>query len=157
MSDLRGIASRPLAVDDAGELLTLQRAAYVSEALIYGDPALPALTQTFEEMLREFEHLQASGLFLGPRLVAAARHRLDGTTVHIQRIVVVPDLQGRGLGSAVLALAERATTAERAEAMTGTLSRRNLRFLRLHGYGEVRRARMRPTVEAVVLAKDLSS
>lgn len=42
---------RLLAADvaDAGELLTLQRAAYVSEARIYGGPELPPLVQSLDE------------------------------------------------------------------------------------------------------------
>lgn len=35
---------------DAGELLTLQRAAFVTEAQVYGDPRLPALTETLDEL-----------------------------------------------------------------------------------------------------------
>ena len=37
----------------AGEVLTVQRAAFVAEALIYGDPDMAPLTQTLEEV--EFE------------------------------------------------------------------------------------------------------
>lgn len=40
-------------IADAGELLTLQRAAYVTEALLYGDPELPALTQSLAELVDE--------------------------------------------------------------------------------------------------------
>ena len=43
----------PLRAVDAGELLTLQRAAYVSEARIYGDPELPPLVQTLDELIVE--------------------------------------------------------------------------------------------------------
>ena len=34
-------------VADAGEVLTLQRAAYVSEAQLHGDPFLPPLVESF--------------------------------------------------------------------------------------------------------------
>ena len=39
---------RPISPDDAGEVLTIQRAAFASEALIYGDPDMPPLTQALE-------------------------------------------------------------------------------------------------------------
>ena len=42
-----------LGVDDAGELLTLQRAAYVTEAQTHDDPGLPPLRQTLEELRSE--------------------------------------------------------------------------------------------------------
>jgi hypothetical protein len=41
---------RSVTVDDAGELLTLRRAAFVTEAQQYGDPHIPPLTQTLEEL-----------------------------------------------------------------------------------------------------------
>ena len=40
-------------VVDAGELLTLQRAAYVTEALVYGTIDLPPLTQTLDDLRAE--------------------------------------------------------------------------------------------------------
>ena len=39
-----------LGPDDAGELLTLQRAAYVTEAQDHHDAFLPPLTETLQEM-----------------------------------------------------------------------------------------------------------
>ena len=42
-----------LGPDAAGELLTLQRAAYVGESLIY-DQFLPPLTETLEEVARRW-------------------------------------------------------------------------------------------------------
>ena len=41
---------RSVTLDDAGELLTLRRAAFVTEAQQYGDPHIPPLTQTLEEL-----------------------------------------------------------------------------------------------------------
>jgi hypothetical protein len=42
-----------LDADDAGELLTLQRAAYVTEAQAHNDLALPPLTQSLAELRAE--------------------------------------------------------------------------------------------------------
>ncbi len=41
---------RPLGVDDAGELLTIQRAAYVGESMVY-DQFLPPLRETLEQVV----------------------------------------------------------------------------------------------------------
>jgi hypothetical protein len=40
---------------DVGEILTLQRAAYVSEAQLYDDAHLPALVQSFDDLAVELE------------------------------------------------------------------------------------------------------
>jgi hypothetical protein len=45
-----GIEPLRLRTDDAGEVLTLQRAAYVTEAQAHRDLLLPPLMQTFAEL-----------------------------------------------------------------------------------------------------------
>ena len=45
-----GVRIAPATAEDAGELLTLQRAAYVTEAQVYDDLRLPALVQTLDEL-----------------------------------------------------------------------------------------------------------
>ena len=45
----------PLPSSAAGELLTLQRAAYATEAQLYGDPNLPALVQSLDELRDELD------------------------------------------------------------------------------------------------------
>lgn len=39
---------RPALIGDAGEILTVQRAAFVAEAQSHGDPWLPPLTETLD-------------------------------------------------------------------------------------------------------------
>jgi hypothetical protein len=61
-----------LGVQDAGELLTLQRAAYVVEAQAHDDPRLPPLTETLAEVRAEIERhagpqVRALTLFTGDR------------------------------------------------------------------------------------------
>ena len=73
----------PLGHDDAGEVLTLQRAAYVAEARAHGDFDLPPLTQSLAELLAELASpdVAAFGVRDGGRWVAAVRLRRAGQTV----------------------------------------------------------------------------
>jgi len=136
------IAITAATAEDAGELLTLQRAAYVSEAQIYGDPHLPPLTETLDELRAA---LRGGSVALtaraGTRLVAAVRARADGATCHIGRLAVAPDLQGRGIGSRLLAEVERryADRVARFELFTGDRSEANLRLYGRRGYVEFAR------------------
>ena len=41
-------------IEDAEEILELQKLAYQSEAVIYNDWSIPPLTETFEEIRAEF-------------------------------------------------------------------------------------------------------
>ncbi len=150
MVEIRGIS-----VADAGEVLTLQRAAYATEAQIYGDPFLPALTQTLEELRIE---LHGGGGFVivdGVRIVAAVRTARHGDDVHIGRLTVAPDMQARGLGSLLLREVEATTDATYAELFTGHLSTANIRLYERLGYVESRRELLREGVELVYLRKHL--
>lgn len=141
----------------AGELLTLQRAAYVDQARLYGDADLPPLTQTLPELRAELDAVSALGAVVGGRLVGAVRtHAVDGV-LHIGRLVVAPDWQGRGVGSSLLRAAEAARPpgVRSAALFTGHLSRDDLRLYARHGYVEQRREQVRPGLALVHLGKPL--
>lgn len=146
---------RSITLDDSGEVLTLQRAAYATEAQIYADPLLPALTQTLDDLRSELQ--RGSGLVatLDGRVVAAVRWTLDDDTIRIGRLVVAPDQQGRGLGTTLLRAAEGRTDATTAELFTGHLSTANLRLYLREGYVESRREPLRDGVDLVYLSKRL--
>ncbi|WP_322410987.1 GNAT family N-acetyltransferase [Microbacterium invictum] len=139
MSDL---IIRDIHPSDAGEVLTLQRAAFVSEALIYGSVEMPPFTQTLDEVAHELAENLGCVALLGHRMVGAARARVDDGLLLIGRISVAPDVQGEGVGSRLLdALEERgrAEGATQAELFTGSLSEANLRLYERQGYQETQR------------------
>jgi ribosomal protein S18 acetylase RimI-like enzyme len=125
---------------DAGELLTVQRAAYLVEAQRYDDPHLPPLT----ESLAEVRAAIADGTVV---LVARAGHRLVGSvrgtaadgTGYVGRLSVAPDLHGNGVGRRLLAAVETALKPRvtRFELFTGAGSDANLRLYRTNGYTEI--------------------
>lgn len=80
---------------------------------------------------------------LGPRLVGAFRYRVDGTRCDIGRLMVVPDLAGRGIGTAMLrAIEDAAAPSASSFAMfTGARSTRNIRTYGRAGYAVTRRER----------------
>ncbi|WP_298446230.1 GNAT family N-acetyltransferase [Gordonia sp. (in: high G+C Gram-positive bacteria)] len=132
-----------MTASDAGEVLTLQRAAYVSEAIAHDDLALPPLVQTLDDLRAELadENVIGLGIRRGGRLVAAVRLRIRGRLAELGRLTVVPDLQGGGLGSRLLATIddELPPGVDRVELFTGERSAANLRLYRRMGYVEDRR------------------
>lgn len=146
----------PLPPSAAGELLTLQRAAYVAEAQAYGDPFLPALTQTLGELVTELAAARCTGAWAGSRLVGSVRTRESEGSLHIGRLVVAPDQQRNGIGSLLLRAAETATELGRATLFTGHLSEGNLRLYRRQGYVETHREDVRPGLQLVHLTKELA-
>ncbi len=139
--------------------MTLQRAAFVTEAQLSDEPHLPPLVESLAEITAELADpvLLALGLRAGTRLVAAVRLRpADNGVVELGRLCVAPDLQGQGLGSRLLRESEEALPeAREIRLFTGSLSAANLRLYERHGY---RRTHIQPLGrhELVHLAKDLS-
>ena len=151
---------RDIRIEDAGEVLTLQRAAFVQEALIYGTPDMPPLTQTLDELVHELHENLGLVALVGPRMVGAVRARLDGSLMLIGRLAIAPDRQGDGIGSRLLGAVEergRRAGANEAELFTGSLSEANLRLYEREGYVETQRVPGDDGIEQVFLRKRLSS
>lgn len=124
---------------DAGEVLTVQRAAFVAEALVYGDPDMPPLTQTLEQLEAELEDADGWVARIGGRLVGAIRTRESDGVLNVGRIVIAPDVQGRGIGGRLLETAETHSSAREAELFTGSRSEANIRLYERCGYAETER------------------
>ncbi|WP_033322600.1 GNAT family N-acetyltransferase [Actinomadura atramentaria] len=151
----------PAVPADAGEILTVQRAAYLAEAQLYGDPFIAPLVESLDQVRAAVGGPDSLVLkaTAGPRIAGAVRGRLAGSTCLVGRLVVAPDLQGRGLGRALLAALE-AAVADRADAcvlFTGHLSEANLRLYRRTGYAETHRERVADHLTLVHLRKSLAA
>lgn len=127
----------PLTPEHAGEALTVQWAAYVTEAQRYDAPHIPPLRETVAELRADLESgVLAFGAWLGPRLAGCVRGRVDGARMEVARFAVAPDLQGRGIGSRLLSAVESAAPppVRTLWLVTGAASEPNLRLYRRAGY-----------------------
>ncbi|MGX1793881.1 GNAT family N-acetyltransferase [Microbacterium sp. NPDC055312] len=141
--------------DDAGEVLTLQRAAFVSEAQIYGSADMPPLTQTLEAVQAELVGCYGWTARVDGRLVGALRGRVEEDLLLIGRIAIAPDLQGEGIGRGLLDVAERESGATQAELFTGSLSEANIRLYEACGYRISERVPQDDGTEQIFMRKDL--
>ncbi len=147
---------RHASLEDAGEMLTLQRAAYVSEARIYQDPELPPLTEELDDLRADLASCVALKAVVGHRIIGAIRAHVKGRTLHIQRMAVAPDWQGRGVGSRLMTNIEtqhEGGVVDVAALFTGHLSTMNLAMYWRRGYREQRREQLSPAVQLVHLIK----
>ena len=133
---------------DAAELLVLQRACWVPEGRLSGSWTIPPLDESLEEVTAgigawtTYAVRTASAPGAPGRLVASVRGRVrpeDPTVWETGRLMVAPDVQGRGLGRELLALAEAAAPASVTTFWinTGAVSRGNQRRYRRAGYRQV--------------------
>ncbi|QBI53977.1 GNAT family N-acetyltransferase [Streptomonospora litoralis] len=149
----------PAEVADAGEIWTLQRAAFVDEAQLYGDPFVLPLAETADSIRRGIEggaHVLKA--VRDARIVGAVRGRADGTTALVNRLCVAPDQRRRGIARALMsALEERLADAHPAVAVftvsAGQQSDAALRLCRGLGYAETHRERMDDHLALVHLRK----
>ncbi|MCW2805838.1 MAG: trmD [Propionibacteriaceae bacterium] len=166
----------PATAADAGELFTLQQAAFMAEGRLNGSFDIPPLTQTLDELRDSLS--QESGLAarghqsvlaarghqsvlaarLAGRLVGSVRGRLEADGAwYIGRLMVAPDLHGVGIGGrlmdAIEALAPEDATEYRL--VTGALSSGSRRFYARRGYREASRGVDPAGVAILTLTKRL--
>jgi tRNA (guanine37-N1)-methyltransferase len=139
---------------DAGELLTLQRACWLQEAIANDSvTGIPALHETLDDVVAWLADWTTFVVRSHGRLVGAVRGRMEDDAWDIGRIMVAPDLQGRGLGRLLLehiqAVAPAAATSY--VLFTGAGSADNLRMYKKAGF-RLRRDLPAPPL-AVVLTK----
>lgn len=124
--------------EHAGELLTVQRAAFVTEAQHYDNPRLPALTQTLEELIADLqrEDVVFLGAWRGHRLVGALRVALEGERATLGRFAVAPDMQGQGVGTELILQVPSylPETATELWVFTGQDSRQSLKMYEKQGF-----------------------
>ncbi len=162
---------------DAGEALTVQKAAFSLEAATVGSSVIPPLLETLAELRATIEVStsgtsgQAASQFwvarLDPpdgrpgRLVGAVRGSVDDqdpTAWHVGRLMVAPDQHGRGIGAALMAVVEQHAPpgCTRIRLITAEASTRNHRFYRRRGYRRIRRLLDSEGIGVVVLERPLA-
>jgi len=127
---------RPVVPADAGELFTLQLACWVQEMHDNPGVEIPALNETYDDLRAWLPEWTVLVLRREGRLIGAARARREGDAWDIGRLMVVPDLQGQGLGRFLLAEIERVAPDDVASysLFTGAGSLRNQRMYKRAGY-----------------------
>jgi len=124
------------APSDAAELFTLQRACWVQEQQANPGVHIPPLHETLADVQAWLEDWTTLVLRSSGRLVGAVRGHLAGDTWDIGRLMVAPDLQGRGIGRLLLDAIEIAAPDDATGFVlfTGAGSERNLRIYKKAGY-----------------------
>ncbi|PLX91171.1 MAG: GNAT family N-acetyltransferase [Desulfuromonas sp.] len=141
-------------MDDAEEILALQKIAYQSEAEIYNDWAIPPLTQTLEDIKNEFKEMIFLKIYEGNALIGSVRALLNNDICEIGRLIVHPNFQGKGLGSLLMfAIEAEFSNAKRFELFTGSKSKNNIRLYEKLGYRICRTDLLSPRVDIVYLEK----
>ncbi|MGB5951389.1 MAG: tRNA (guanosine(37)-N1)-methyltransferase TrmD [Ornithinimicrobium sp.] len=121
---------------DAAEIMVLSRACWLPEGREHDSFEIPALAETVDDVALWLTQWHTWTVRVAGRLIGGVRARRSGDNWDIGRLMVSPDLQGRGLGSALLTYAEAAAPADvRGYVLfTGGRSVANLRMYKRAGY-----------------------
>jgi ribosomal protein S18 acetylase RimI-like enzyme len=119
---------------DAEELLKVQRLAYRSEAELYNNFDISPLKQTLAEISDQFAtHIFLKAICKG-KIIGSVRAVETNKTCHIGRLAVHPDMQNKGIGSALLQEIEKNFTPRRYELFAGSKSYKNIKLYQKLGY-----------------------
>ncbi len=141
-------------IENAEEILELQKIAYASEAELYNDLTIPPLHQTLKEILSEFNQQVFLKITLEKRIIGSVRCRLEKETCHIGKLIIHPEQQNCGIGTRLLHAAENQfPEAERYELFTGQKSIKNLHIYEKNGYRIFNTARVSEKLTFVFLEK----
>lgn len=144
----------PASVEDAAQILNLQRLAYQSEAELYQDYGIAPLTQTLEELKEEFNNSVFLKLIDGKNIIGSVRARSDDDTCFIGRLIVHPKWQRKGIGTKLMqAIETYFANVQRYELFTGIKSEGNIRLYQRLGYRPFQEIAINQSVSLVYLEK----
>jgi len=148
---------KPASAKDLDHILDLQRKAFHGQALIYNDPTLPSLMQTVADLKKEFKDKTFYIAEVNGKIVASVRCFINNQTLYIEKLIVDPAFQNKGLGTAIMHELEKryAAVVERYELSTGHKSARNLHLYAKLGYEKIRQESLNDNCDLIVLEKSV--
>ena len=141
-------------IDDAQEILALQKLAYTSEAEIYSDFTISPLHQTLDEIKAEFADQCFLKFCEKGRIAGSVRAYVKEGTCFIGKLIVHPECQNRGIGTKLLQEIENTFDhVARYELFTGHKSQKNLHLYEKNGYKIFRRQEVTDDLTLVFMEK----
>ncbi len=129
----------PARVEDLGEILDLQKRAFVTEALAHGNYDIEPLKQTYEGILADFNSHKFLKAVRGGKIVGSVKYRALDDRVWLGKLIVDIECRGRGLGRRLLAEVEALNPgAGKFQLFTAASSTHNIRLYESAGYRLVR-------------------
>ncbi len=88
--------------EDFAEILDIQKKAFLSEAELYQNLNIQPLTQTLEEMFEECNKKVVLKAVVEGKIVGSIRANIHEEDCCVNKLVVLPEFQKRGIGEKLL-------------------------------------------------------
>jgi ribosomal protein S18 acetylase RimI-like enzyme len=140
---------------DLPAILDLQKLAYLSEAKLLDNYSIQPLTQTLDELEKEFSENIILKLIdeKTNKIIGSVRAYEEAGRVYIGKLMVHPDYQNKGLGTKLLKTIETYYQNKTFELYTSSKSEKNLTLYKNNGYKEFKRKKESETFEFIYLKK----
>ena len=141
-------------LEDAAEILALQKKCYLQEAEIYNDHNIPPLHQTLASTKEEFKNQLVLKITDKQKIIGSVRGEMIDDTCKVGKLMVHPEYQNQGLGKKLMKSLElKCSKAKRFELFTGYQSHKNLGLYQALGYKEFERKKIHDNLWLVFLEK----
>lgn len=143
---------------DLEEILDLQKLAYISEAKLYNDYSIEPLKQTIDEIREEYKKgIIIKALNNDFRIIGSVRAYRSNDTVFIQKLIVHPEFQNKGVGKRLLESIENFFSNKDSniefKLFTGYKSSKNIYLYKKLGYIEFKSEKISENLEFIHFKK----
>jgi len=121
-------------INDAEEILKIQKLAYRIEAKRYNNYDIPPLKQTLGELKNQFKDHIILKAESSNRIVGTVRAYEKNGTCYVGRLAVHPNMQNQGVGTALMKEIEKHFNPKRYELFVGSKSDNNIHLYQKLGY-----------------------
>ncbi|WP_249870632.1 GNAT family N-acetyltransferase [Oceanobacillus saliphilus] len=121
--------------EDASEILSIQKLAYISEAEIYNDYEIMPLKEDIETAIQSFDkNIVLKYVTDDGKIVGSIRAYEEAGECHINKLMVHPEYQNQGIGRKLLEEIEKYFEHVTFKLFTGSLSTKNIALYEKLGY-----------------------
>ena len=158
-SALGGLTISPMliemaSIDDAAEILSLQKLAFLGEAKIHNNFSIPPLVETLDDLKQLFKSHTFLKAEVNGEIVGSVRAFEKDGTCYVGRLMVDPDFQNLGIGTKLLLETKRLFAAcRRFELFTGSKSVKNICLYEKLGYKAFKTEQVPDNLKLVFLEK----
>jgi GNAT superfamily N-acetyltransferase len=140
---------------DLVEILALQKLCYQEHALRYSDNTLQPLTQTPDELEKEFRQQIFFKVTHTSHIIGSVRGFQQEGICHIGKLFVHPEYRNRGLGKTLMHAVENYfSTAQKFALWTGCKDEKNIYFYTKLGYTVLKEKKITDTLTLIYMGKE---